>query len=640
MIGREQTINIGDLCGVGNTIHEIGHAVGLFHEQSRQDRDLFLKTVLDNADKRTLSNFNQQLADADDIGTYDHTSIMHYDIFGFSRNGLPVFETIPPGIPVSQRDRLSPADIAAVKKMYGWPVDKVTISTNPFGLRMLVDGENVTSPASFAWEVGSKHTVFVDETYDRDGYHYVFAGWNDGGEKAHAITVAPDMPVYTANFIRHGLLSIAGGANGTVTVEPASQDGYYPEGTVIEIRATPRDGYQFREWSGVVFTSHGLSQNPVRITMRAPSLRYFANFTTAPITTVTSEPAGLRVLVDGITITTPRNYLWAPESKHEVNVEATTQAGGLDTYRNVFRGWSDDGEASHSVKATEQSQVFAARFQTQYLVARASVVGGSLDFNPSFTDGYYDLGTALQLVPSAVGVNRFVSWVGDATGSDTPGHVLVDDHKLVGATFQAPGTITSVVNAATKINLAAVAPGELVVISGLEIGPEDGHPKSVAVMFDQVAAIVVAASRNQVTAIVPASVADRSQTVITVALAGVAPAPRLVGVLPAIPGVFTVDESGKGQARAWNEDGAENNKTNPAVKGSAVVLLATLPSTSETVTARVAGRDAVVDSATNDDTGIAQVRFRLPQESPSGPVPVVIRIGNSSSLGTVFLHVR
>jgi len=469
----------------------------------------------------------------------------------------------------------------------------------------------------------------------------VFHDWNDGGEREHSFTVAADMPVYSANFIRYAQLTIGANGSGSITAEPASPDGYYPEGSVVELRATPEDGYQFGGWTGFIFTSHGLSQNPLRIAMRAPSLRYTANFTNVPLTVVTSEPTGLRVVVDGTTITTPRNYVWLPESRHEIKVEAGTQDGGFDTYRNVFRGWSDEGEISHTVTAARESRVLTARFQTQYLIARGSTNGGTLEFNPAFTDGYYDQGTALQLVPTATGTNRFVSWSGDATGFDAPGQLLVDDHKLVGATFQTPRAITSVANAATRINLGAISAGGMVIISGLEIGPENGDFSSVRVTFDQANANVVRASRNEITVVVPESVAGKTQAVMTVSVDGIPARTVQVAVLSAIPGIFTVDESGKGQAKAWNEDGSENNSRNPAPKGSVILVTATsVKNGSEPLSARVAGRDAAVESVSTDDSGVAQVKIRLPKECPSGPVPVVIRTGDASSLGTASIAVR
>jgi len=52
------------------------------------------------------------------ISGYDYKSIMHYPTWGFSKNGQPTIETIPPGIPIGQRSELSAGDIAAIHSMY------------------------------------------------------------------------------------------------------------------------------------------------------------------------------------------------------------------------------------------------------------------------------------------------------------------------------------------------------------------------------------------------------------------------------------------------------------------------------------------------------------------------------------------
>lgn len=65
------------------------------------------------------------------------------------------------------------------------------------------------------------------------------------------------------------------------------------------------DGYYFRQWTGYgLFNTHGLSPNPLRIVLN-DGLECTGNFTRTPPTTITSEPPGLKLVVDGETSLLP-----------------------------------------------------------------------------------------------------------------------------------------------------------------------------------------------------------------------------------------------------------------------------------------------------------------------------------------------
>ena len=118
MRGNKQEIGLAAGCGTGSVIHEIGHAWGLWHEQSRSDRDSHVTINWQNIEAGKEHNFNQHITDGDDYGAYDYDSIMHYPTWAFSKNGNPTIETIPPGIPIGQRSSLSAGDIATIHAMY------------------------------------------------------------------------------------------------------------------------------------------------------------------------------------------------------------------------------------------------------------------------------------------------------------------------------------------------------------------------------------------------------------------------------------------------------------------------------------------------------------------------------------------
>ncbi len=149
-VGRqtyEQPINIGN-CSLGSIIHEICHAAGLYHEQSRSDRDQFIEIKWENISEHRKQNFNKKDETGMDIGAYDFASVMHYPATAFSKNGQPTIVSKVPAKAFGQRDGLSPMDINALNSLYsnaeGCGNEEVVVNPPTTG----TGGETGTSPTT------------------------------------------------------------------------------------------------------------------------------------------------------------------------------------------------------------------------------------------------------------------------------------------------------------------------------------------------------------------------------------------------------------------------------------------------------------------------------------------------------------
>lgn len=122
MVGGKQYITLADACSTGNAIHEIGHSLGLWHEQSRADRDEVITIHYDNIVSGREYNFYTYEESGWDGAEYtsslDLGSIMMYSSYSFSANGQPTITRKDGSTFRAQRSGLSAGDIEGVNTLY------------------------------------------------------------------------------------------------------------------------------------------------------------------------------------------------------------------------------------------------------------------------------------------------------------------------------------------------------------------------------------------------------------------------------------------------------------------------------------------------------------------------------------------
>ena len=233
-----------------------------------------------------------------------------------------------------------------------------------------------------------------------------------------------------------------------------------------------------------------------------------------------------------------------------------------------------------------------------------------------------------------------------------------------------------VVNAAS-LAAGPVAPGEIVTLFGSGIGPAvpatlqltaDGRFLTTTlaetqVLFDDAPAPLTYVSDTQVNAIVPYALAGKSTTQLQVEYQGLRSKPVTLKVAEAAPALFTQSASGSGPGAILNQDYTLNSASNPAAKGSVVMLFATgegqtnppgvdgkitaepLPKPRLPVSVRIGGVDVqvplYVGAAPGSVAGLVQVNVRVPNNVTSGnAVPVLLRVGNFESPAQVTMAVK
>jgi uncharacterized protein (TIGR03437 family) len=255
---------------------------------------------------------------------------------------------------------------------------------------------------------------------------------------------------------------------------------------------------------------------------------------------------------------------------------------------------------------------------------------------------------------------------------DAEGNVYVLDHgnarirKFSGSLPKAAPAISAngVVNSASYTS-GGISAGELVSIFGQNLAPStqianvtDGFPTvigNVQVMFGSSPIPLLAVSPGQINALIPtvAQSCTTGQTTVTVVVDTVASAAAQVPCAVAAPGIFTADQSGKGQGAILNQDGTVNSASNPAPRGSIVSIYGTgggahitylwegylnlsppYGDLSIPVTVTIAGESTpaiYAGGAPDLVDGAVQINAAVPSDIAPGVASVVVNIGGIAS---------
>jgi uncharacterized protein (TIGR03437 family) len=381
-----------------------------------------------------------------------------------------------------------------------------------------------------------------------------------------------------------------------------------------------------------------------------------AQATTESAVTITADPSGLAVnTYQGQVTISP-----AGGSPVTVNVTFTVQA--LPVISAARTSFTFTYLSGGEVPAAQTVQISGGAFT-------AAVINGGDWLAVSPASGSAATNLTMSVIPSGQSIGSHAGVI-VVTGANN----IVIITVTLNVTAPLP-TVTSVLNGASFLP-GAIAGGEVISVFGTQLGPVNAATAQIdaagnlattlagtQLLVNGVAAPLIYVSSTQVTAVVPYGIAMTQAATVQVTYLNQRSNVPSVGVTNTSPAIFTLNSGGTGPG-ARNADFSPNGPDNPVAKGGYVVFFMTgegpldpagvtgkiNPSKGTGVAVAALPVGVLIDNLAANWTyaggipgvveGILQLNVQIPQNAPSGELPVLVTIGGNGSQAGVTVSVK
>jgi thermitase len=239
MIGGKQELNMYNWDYKYIIVHELGHALGLWHEQSRKDRDDYIFVDYDEIEDEYASQFNI-LAFAPTVGDYDFASVMHYYAYGFAKGNNPTIIVLPPNYDKWQNrigDTAFLSEWDAIGMWAAYPcenetLDCITLPQNDiFEDALVIDDDSFTHSITGGYGTGIA-TTSVDDPFPSCAPYSAKAVWYKITVPSSQITINTNDSNYDRTLSiwtggRGSYNEVACNSSGSLTFVPTLGTTYY-----------------------------------------------------------------------------------------------------------------------------------------------------------------------------------------------------------------------------------------------------------------------------------------------------------------------------------------------------------------------------------------------------------------------------
>jgi hypothetical protein len=334
------------------------------------------------------------ITDADGYYILENIPVGTYDVATFADNHYPQTATVTvEKDEIVIQDFIIPQAIRAYT-LSGMVTDKDT--EGPLGgATVTIEGTgwSATTEDDGSYSISDVEAGTYDITASKSGYT----------NQTETVTVEDDT---TVDFELIALVQYDLTINSTAGVSvttPGEGTFTYDAGTVVDLVATPDDGYRFVEWTGDVGTIADVGAAATNITMNG---NYSITASSVAVYDLTISST------EGGSVTTPGEGTFTYDAETVVDLVAEADDG----YR--FVEWTGDVDTIADVGAAATNITMngdysiTAEFVKQYDLTISSMEGGSVT-TPGEGTFTYDAGTVVDLVAEADDGYLFVEWAGD-----------------------------------------------------------------------------------------------------------------------------------------------------------------------------------------------------------------------------------
>lgn len=329
---------------------------------------------------------------------------------------------------------------------------QITITTNPAGFNVIVDGQTYATPKSFWWNGTSAHTLEALSSIPTGANNrYNFTSWSDFGTRIHTYWANTSDDTVTANYDFQHKITFQTNSPGT-TIELDGFPMMLPyifwcdDGSSHIVNAPDPQTfgdtrYIFNSWSDAGAQMHNINcLGPSIIQVDFDKeYRVYIN------TTLDGVGSNLDVIVGVTTYPTPAEVWWPADTMMALDTnEFQPGQNPPSGMRYKFGDWDDSMLRSRMINVNTPGLVYVANFGTQYKLTFVDPHGTPMTTptGDPVTDGlYFDMGTSVTIgtdaaVPDTADHRwRFDGWSSGDLGGYT-GPQIDPDITMIGPITQ------------------------------------------------------------------------------------------------------------------------------------------------------------------------------------------------------------